>query len=266
MKKIYSKWWFWGTFLFAILFIAFIIKSHLKFNDVSSGDLLNFYGSILSFAGTIILGAVASHQSWKANRLSERLLKIEEERYLPIVDIQEVMELPKHLEKDVYNNSMQVSLNDSEFFFTENNELAFSVSPIFVFKLKNICSNHIISVNVISIEQNTKFNNEKVLSSIIFSFGFNGGVRVLSNDESQFFMISGIQHRFPEKLTYDEAESQGYTGNRTELIIQFELANIKGQKFNEIIKFSFFSSLVDEKKLHYPSIMEKEIISITPVE
>lgn len=242
-----------------------MIKALSNFDDVNSGDLLNFYGSLLSFIGTIVLGVVASHQSWKANRLSERLLKIEEERYLPIVDIQEVMQLPSELADDTYNNSMQISLNDSEFYFNKKNDIEFCIKPIYVFALKNICSNHIISVNIDKIIQNTKFDNEKVMTSKINTISFNGGIRVLGNDESQYFMISGIQHEFPDGLSTDEALSQGYTNRVTELIIKFELTNVKGQKFYEVIRISFFSAVFRDSKLYYPSIVEKEILSIMTV-
>lgn len=265
MNKWYSKWWIWCIFLLMVVLIFYVIKIYPNFDDVSSGDLLNFYGALLSFIGTIVLGIVASHQSWKANRLSERLLKIEEERYLPIIDIQEIMEIPSPLPQNAYNNAMNIKLNQSLFYFAENNEVSYCTIPIYVFKLKNICSSHIISVEVTKIEQNTKFENKKVINAPIDGFTHSGGVCILGTEESQYFIISGIKEGYPHGLSSDEVLSQGYVNPFTELIIHFKLTNIKGQSFYESIKLSFFSLLLNENKIYFPCIAEKKILTIEPI-
>lgn len=47
----------------------------------SASDSIGFYGSFLSFMGTVILGALALYQTKEANSLSKRLMSIEEARY-----------------------------------------------------------------------------------------------------------------------------------------------------------------------------------------
>lgn len=47
----------------------------------SASDSIGFYGSLLSFVGTITLGALALYQTKEANSLSKRLMSIEEARY-----------------------------------------------------------------------------------------------------------------------------------------------------------------------------------------
>lgn len=49
-------------------------------------DVLNFYGTFLAFIGTVSLGFVAYKQNEKANAISDRLLRIEEERQMPLID------------------------------------------------------------------------------------------------------------------------------------------------------------------------------------
>jgi len=260
-----KKWWMWAvSFILIGTVIFFTIKVSSSFDEVHSGDLLNFYGSVLSFIGTLILGLIASHQSWKANRLSERLLKLEEEQFMPIVDIQEIMEYPNHTIENLYNNSIHLSLNDTYFSFSENNEVSFSNDYIFVFSLKNICSSHIISVDIGNIEQKIKYDNQKEFVFSFNRFSINSGIRVLSNGESQLLMISGIQLKSPLSLTPEEMLSQGYINRLTELTIHFELTNIKGQKFNEIIRFSFLA-MPSEDDLYFPCITDKEIVSISPI-
>lgn len=69
--------------LFILFFIPLLINVLFKvdFNiwwlesEWSAGDALNFFGSILSFVGTIALGAISIWQTHKANSISEKLLE-----------------------------------------------------------------------------------------------------------------------------------------------------------------------------------------------
>lgn len=69
--------------LFILFFIPLLINVLFKvdFNiwwfesEWSAGDALNFFGSILSFVGTIALGAISIWQTHKANIISEKLLE-----------------------------------------------------------------------------------------------------------------------------------------------------------------------------------------------
>ena len=67
--------------LFLIFFIPLLINILFKFDfniwwlesEWSAGDALNFFGSILSFIGTIVLGTISIWQTSKANNLSEKV-------------------------------------------------------------------------------------------------------------------------------------------------------------------------------------------------
>lgn len=56
--------------LFKVDFGISLIQS-----EWSAGEALSFYGSVLSFAGTVILGYITVWQTKKANSISEKLLK-----------------------------------------------------------------------------------------------------------------------------------------------------------------------------------------------
>ena len=79
MKKI-DKWWIWAIgalFFLIIVQILFSIPAPCKYLDAvwEAGDLI-------SFAGTIVLGFVAIHQTQQANEMSKRLMEIENNRYM----------------------------------------------------------------------------------------------------------------------------------------------------------------------------------------
>lgn len=65
-------------------------------------DYLLFYGSFLSFLGTVFLGFVALKQNNEANRvnkelmnLNKRMLSIEEAKFMPIIDVTKALPLIK---------------------------------------------------------------------------------------------------------------------------------------------------------------------------
>lgn len=81
MKKFLKCLWI-TILLFIILLIPLIINILFKFDfkiwwlesEWSAGDALSFYGGLLSFIGTIILGAISIWQTNKANNISKKLL------------------------------------------------------------------------------------------------------------------------------------------------------------------------------------------------
>lgn len=50
-------------------------------------DVLSYYGNVLSFIGTILLGAITVYLSIQANNMNKRLLNIEESRFVPCLSI-----------------------------------------------------------------------------------------------------------------------------------------------------------------------------------
>ena len=78
--KWYKKWWVW---LIVVICIIFVIPLAINYcytkvdfcpTDWNGGDALQFYGAILSFLGTVALGAIAVWQNKNANEISKKLL------------------------------------------------------------------------------------------------------------------------------------------------------------------------------------------------
>ena len=85
-----------SIFLIAIIVFLPIIVIHLLFKikigwswitaEWEAGDVLGYFGDVLSFVGTIILGYVAICQTQKANNISEKLMEIDLVKMKPCFD------------------------------------------------------------------------------------------------------------------------------------------------------------------------------------
>jgi len=265
-KHWYQKWWIWLIAVCVAVSIPFVINETYKHGTGyvtlwDAADMLSFYGSFLSFFGTIVLGFIAINQSNQANRLSERMLKLEESQELPIVDVLEIMELPNQLPTNKYNNSLHLYLNNSNFSFHEDNTIDFSDDAVALFSLANICSNQIISLAIEDVSLTTIYSNGKCIKSTIDEFSINGGIRVLASNESQYFFVGGAHHESPDSLTEQEILDQNYTNPTIELTLAFQLVNTRGRKFREriMVKYALIGNIAG---ISYPCILAKEILSI----
>lgn len=74
-----------------ILVIHFLFKVHSNCYWIEAewkaGDILGYFGDVISFVGTIILGYIAIAQTEKSNQMNKELLEIEKNRIKPCVDI-----------------------------------------------------------------------------------------------------------------------------------------------------------------------------------
>ena len=84
-KKWYKRWWIW---LIAILIIAIFISMPFMINESyklgkgyitlwDASDVLSFYGAILSFLGSTVLGVVALVQNEKIRKFSLKVFDME---------------------------------------------------------------------------------------------------------------------------------------------------------------------------------------------
>ena len=84
------------AFIFVCIFLP-ILVTHILFKihsncywieaEWKAGELLGYFGDVLSFVGTIVLGIVAVSQTQKANNMNKELLMIEKNRIKPCMDI-----------------------------------------------------------------------------------------------------------------------------------------------------------------------------------
>lgn len=108
LKKLLSKWWFYLILVIVTLIVPFIINESYKvgagyITKWGAADVLSFYGSYLTFIGTVILGAVAIYQNKKAHQLNEQLQKLQQAQYISMVSISKLeiskqsVKCPKYL-------------------------------------------------------------------------------------------------------------------------------------------------------------------------
>ena len=103
VKELLKKPWFFIILFLASLIIPFVINWAYKCGLNSENafvtmwgadDVLSFYGSYLSAIGTIVLGIVAiyqnnkaSEQTERANELAEQMQRLEQARFVSMVDL-----------------------------------------------------------------------------------------------------------------------------------------------------------------------------------
>jgi len=92
LKKLFTKWWFYLIIFAVTLGIPFLIneaykvgKGYITLWEVE--DALSFYGSYLSFVGTVVLGIVAVYQNRKAHQLNEQMQKLQQVQFVSMVSI-----------------------------------------------------------------------------------------------------------------------------------------------------------------------------------
>lgn len=92
IKYILKQWWFY-LILFALTLVIPIIINELYKPSVgyvtlwSAEDVLAFYGSYLSFIGTIVLGIAAIYQNKKAHLLNEQMQKLQQAQFISMISI-----------------------------------------------------------------------------------------------------------------------------------------------------------------------------------
>jgi len=88
-KPIYKKVWFW-LIAIPLLLMPITINEFYKFGpnnfgyqtDWKTSDALQYYGSLLTFIGTIFLGIVAFLQNDRANKIAEDDINVSKQAYL----------------------------------------------------------------------------------------------------------------------------------------------------------------------------------------
>lgn len=93
-KKPFEKWWCWllaSIFFLLIIQILFTIEAPCKWLEAKWDA-----GDIISFAGTIVLGFIAISQTQYANQINKKLLEMQREDYLPLLEITGLAGVTKH--------------------------------------------------------------------------------------------------------------------------------------------------------------------------
>jgi len=93
-KKEYLYTLIAGIFLLYIFtWLFFIVDGFIPIGTIEKQNWLLFWGSFLSFVGTVFLGFVATTQNNWANDMNKRLLQLEEDRMIPLLYIRKAQNI-----------------------------------------------------------------------------------------------------------------------------------------------------------------------------
>lgn len=93
LKKLLTNGWFYIILIVLSLFVPFVINELYKKGDGyitlwEAKDVFAFYGSYLSFLGSLVLGAVAVFQNQRANELTKQMQKLEQAKFVSMVKLE----------------------------------------------------------------------------------------------------------------------------------------------------------------------------------
>lgn len=97
-----------------VIHILFKIKTDVYWIQAEweAGEILGYFGDVLSFIGTLVLGYIAISQTEKANTLNEELLNIEKDKIKPCVDIDGSHLHKIYLAEDMYKQFSEKDRTD----------------------------------------------------------------------------------------------------------------------------------------------------------
>jgi hypothetical protein len=211
--------------IFILTYIWFQIKGFLPVGpDLEKRDWLLFTSGFLSFLGTMLLGALALYQNIKLDEanirshdISNRLLLLEEEEQIPLIDISLGKEIL--ISNDIFGEGM-VSAENLIFIYCEK-EKEEGVS--ICFDIKNVSKVFIKQLNITRI----RLTDLDVISD-----------EILINNESKIeneFTIIGVNETNRIELFVQGKINENTMKNSMNflLMIEFEIHTFAGRVFSE---------------------------------
>jgi len=171
-KPIYKKWWFWTILSIAVITsfaVIFIINESYKHGGYitlwDAQDALSFYGSYLSFIGSLIIGIIAVFMSKKANNLTEKIIDLEVKDRKAFVTVN----LEYGLKFYCYNDegSMLNILNNSKITLSADyieNTLHSNDIVLLQLSLTNISNNYITGVHLNKFKISPEYDDKEALA------------------------------------------------------------------------------------------------------
>lgn len=222
--------------------------------------VLAYYGEILSFAGTVVLGIVAVWQTQKANDLSKRMLELEEYKNLPMVDLCQINEIPSDLPAGTYQNSLSVTAGGGSLAMKKDNTILHSNGGVLAFMLKNVSDTYITSLEVEDV-QYVAYKGGQPVRSQGSGTELRGGIRSFAVGDAQYFLIDGVDTCY-DLGDLSEEESRKCV---LRLEITFLLGNTQGKKYREMLRIGYYPTR-EENGILYPQILQKDPVKIVPEE
>lgn len=256
----YGKWW--AVTIVAVLLLIVPcalmpqILSHfdrpgswIETLGFHKDDLLNFYASFFTFAGTVLLGVAAVFLSQQANDMNKRLLKIEENEYIPTIDINCMApeELTDFALKDVFS----INLNDSFIDIDPDMEISTdSTGDIVALSMSNVSKTDIINIELFQLSLKLKYGAGKSIPLPYENLTISLNNKVPYHSTIPF-LIGGMNMDLPEGIP--DTPILGVT-------VEFHSTNFLGDIYVQKIKFDLIS--LWDQQITFPAVENKKNILI----
>lgn len=224
--------------------------------DYEKEDLLNFYASFFTFLGTIILGIATVFLSQQANEMNERLIKIEENNYIPLIDINGMM--PEELKEFCLKDVFSINLDDS---YTDvDEEMDISVEGdknTVVLSMSNVSKTDIINIELHQMSLKTRFA-PGLSSPLLYE-----NLTVSLNNKVPChatipFIIGGLDIAdMPEEIKDRE---NAYSNPIIGITFEFHSTNFLGEIYVQKIKLDLIDLWVEQ--INYPAVENKKNLGI----
>lgn len=219
-------------------------------------DVLSYYGTVLSFAGTVVLGIIAVWQTRKANNLSRRMLELEETRNVPMVDLCQINGIPSDLPNGIYQNALTAAIDGCHLAMKEDNTILHSDGDVLAFMLRNVSDTYVTSLEIPSI-QYVAYKNGQAVNAQSTNAETSGGIRTFAAGETQYLLLTGIDTSLdPGDLPEEETRKK-----MLELELTFLLGNTQGKRFRETIHVCYYPAR-ERNDILYPHIFRKDPIKV----
>lgn len=259
MKKTYTRWWLLMLLATLPLIVpcAFMPQILTYFDRPGSwvytspfhkDDLLNFYAAFFTFLGTVLLGVAAVFLSQQANDMNRRLIKIEENNYIPTIDINGMApgELKEFLPKDVFSINLDESFTDID----DSMELSpETTGDVLVLAMTNVSRTDIINIELFKLLFKLKYRDgpSVALSYETLTVSLNNKVPYQSTIP---FLIGGIN------LTDELLQGSPVLS----VTLEFHSTNFLGEVYVQKIKLDLVS--LWDRQINFPAVENKRNITV----
>lgn len=269
LKKTYRKWWIHIFLIILVLVVpcAFMPQilsyydqpgSWVYKNAFHKDDLLNFYAAFFTFLGTVILGTAAIFLSQQANDMNKRLIKIEENNYIPTIDINCMA--PDEVKDFVLKDVFCINLDTTFVNISEEMDLS-TTSPgsILLLSMSNVSRTDIINIELCQLTLKLKQEKKKsiALSYKTLTISLNNKVPYKSTIP---FIIGGIPLKKALGKDYEKDIQGGIKNVILSLTLEFHCTNFLGEKYVQKIKVDLVS--IWDQKINFPAVENKRNIMI----
>lgn len=267
MDKVNKRWWMLALLIVITLVLPCAlmpqILSHydrpgtwLTDSDFRKEDLLNFYAAFFTFLGTIILGIAAVFLSQQSNEMNRRLINIEENNYIPFIDINCMMpvEFNEFSLKDVFS----INLDDT---FTDIGDdmdiLVEGDSSVIVVSMTNVSKTDIINIELYQMSLKARYAPD--LSSPLLYENLNVSLNNKVPCQATIpFIIGGIDIPDPPPEIKDRENT--YSNPVIGVALEFQSTNFLGEIYVQKIKFDLIDLWANQ--INYPAVENKKNLGI----